>query len=59
LLDFTIHYRWNEIQSLKSTCVKTMCVHSAVSRGRLTAIGLRKCGLGLPSRLLSLRQLQQ
>jgi hypothetical protein len=27
--------------------VKTMCVHSAVSCGRLTAIALWKCDLGL------------
>jgi hypothetical protein len=35
LLDFAIHHRQNETQSLKSTRVKTKHVHSAVSRGRL------------------------
>jgi hypothetical protein len=35
LLDFAIHRRENETQSQKSTCVKTMCVHSMVSCGRL------------------------
>jgi hypothetical protein len=35
LLDFAIHHRQNETQSRKSTRVKAMRVHSAVSRGRL------------------------
>jgi hypothetical protein len=35
LLDFAIHCRQNETRSRKSTCVKTMRVHSIVSRGRL------------------------
>jgi hypothetical protein len=35
LLDFAIHRRKNETQSWKSTRVKTMHVHSVVSRGRL------------------------
>jgi hypothetical protein len=35
LLDFVIHHRQNETQSQKSICVKTVHVHSAVSRGRL------------------------
>jgi hypothetical protein len=35
LLDFAIHCRQNETQSPKSTRVKTMHVHSAVSGGRL------------------------
>jgi hypothetical protein len=35
LLDFAIHGRQNEPQSRKSTRVKTMHVHSAVTRGRL------------------------
>jgi hypothetical protein len=35
LLDFAIHSRQNETQSRKSTHVKRMNVHSAVSRGRL------------------------
>jgi hypothetical protein len=35
LLDFAIHRRQNETQSGKSTRVKTMRVHSAVSHGRL------------------------
>jgi hypothetical protein len=35
LLDFVIHHRQNETQSRKSTRVKTVHVHNAVSRGRL------------------------
>jgi hypothetical protein len=35
LLSFAIHRRQNETQSRKSTRVKTMRVHSAVSRGRV------------------------
>jgi hypothetical protein len=35
LLNFAIHRRQNKTQSRKSTHVKTMRVHSAVSRGRL------------------------
>jgi hypothetical protein len=35
LLDFAIHCRQNETWSQKSTCVKTMRVHRAVSHGRL------------------------
>jgi hypothetical protein len=35
LLDFAIHHRQNETQSQKSSHVKTMCVHCAVSHGRL------------------------
>jgi hypothetical protein len=35
LLDFSIHRRQNETRSRKSTRVKTMRVHSAVSHGRL------------------------
>jgi hypothetical protein len=35
LLDFVIHRRQNETRSGKSTRVKTMHVHSAMSRGRL------------------------
>jgi hypothetical protein len=35
LLVFAIHHRQNEIRSQQSTCVKAMCVHSVVSRGRL------------------------
>jgi hypothetical protein len=35
LLDFAIHCRQNKTQSRKSTHVKTMRVHSMVSRGRL------------------------
>jgi hypothetical protein len=35
LLDFTIHRRQNETRSRKSTRVKAVLVHSAVSRGRL------------------------
>jgi hypothetical protein len=35
LLDFTIHCRQNENTKSKSTHVKTMLVHSAVSCGRL------------------------
>jgi hypothetical protein len=35
LLDFASHRRQNEIRSRKSTGVKTMRVHSAVSCGRL------------------------
>jgi hypothetical protein len=35
LLDFAIHHRQNETRSQKSTNVKTMLVHSAMSRGRL------------------------
>jgi hypothetical protein len=35
LLDFAIHRRQNGIGSRKNTHVKTMLVHSAVSRGRL------------------------
>jgi hypothetical protein len=35
VLDFAIHGRRNETRSRKSTRVKTMRVHSAVSRGRL------------------------
>jgi hypothetical protein len=59
LLDFAIHRRQNETQSQKSTHVKTMRVHSMVSRGRLNTIGFQKCDLGLPSHLLSPTQLQQ
>jgi hypothetical protein len=33
-LDFAIHCRQNKTQSHKSIRVKTMCAHSAVSRGR-------------------------
>jgi hypothetical protein len=35
LLDFAIHRRQNETRSRKNTHVKRMCVHRAVSRGRL------------------------
>jgi hypothetical protein len=35
LLDFAIHCRQKETQSKKSTCMKTMRVHSVVSHGRL------------------------
>jgi hypothetical protein len=35
LLDFTIHCRQKETRSQKSTWVKTMRLHSAVSHGRL------------------------
>jgi hypothetical protein len=35
LLNFAIHGRQNEAQSQKSTGVKTMCIHNAVSCGRL------------------------
>jgi hypothetical protein len=35
LLDFAIHRRQNETRSRKSTHVKTVRVHSAVSHGRL------------------------
>jgi hypothetical protein len=35
LLDFAIHRRQNKTRSQKSTRVKTMHVHSAMSRGRL------------------------
>jgi hypothetical protein len=35
LLDFAIHHRQNETWSQKSTRIKIVCVHSAVSRGRL------------------------
>jgi hypothetical protein len=35
LLNFAIHHKQNETQSQKSAHVKTVCVHSAVSRGRL------------------------
>jgi hypothetical protein len=35
LLNLAIHHRQNETQSRKITRVKTMRVHSAVSRGRL------------------------
>jgi hypothetical protein len=58
LLNFAIHRRKKETHSQKSTRVKTMCVHRAVSRGRLMKTGLRKCDLGLPSHLLSPRQLK-
>jgi hypothetical protein len=58
LLNFAIHGRQNETGSRKSTRVKTMLVHSAMSCGS-DAIGLRKYDLGLPSHLISPRQLQQ
>jgi hypothetical protein len=35
LLDFAIRCRQTETRCQASTCVKTMCVHSTVSRGRL------------------------
>jgi hypothetical protein len=35
LLDFAIHRRQNETLYRKSTRVKTVCVYSAMSRGRL------------------------
>jgi hypothetical protein len=35
LLDFAFHRRQNETRSRKSTRVKTMLVHSAMSRGRV------------------------
>jgi hypothetical protein len=35
LLDFAIHHKQNKTQSRESTHVKTMRVHSTVSRGRL------------------------
>jgi hypothetical protein len=35
LLDFAIHRRQNKTRSLINTRVKTMLIHSAVSRGRL------------------------
>jgi hypothetical protein len=35
LLNFAIYRRQNETRSRKSTCVKTVPVHSMVSRGRL------------------------
>jgi hypothetical protein len=35
LLDFAIHHSQKETQSQKGTCVKTMCVHSAVPHDRL------------------------
>jgi hypothetical protein len=36
LLDFAIHRRQNETRRRKNAGVKTMHVHSAVSRGRVT-----------------------
>jgi hypothetical protein len=35
LLDFAIHCRQNENTKWDSTCVKTIHVHSMMSRGRL------------------------
>jgi hypothetical protein len=35
LLDFAIHCRQNNTWRQKSSCVKTLRVHSAVSHGRL------------------------
>jgi hypothetical protein len=35
LLDFAIHRRQNETQSRKSTRVKTVCVRSMLSSGRM------------------------
>jgi hypothetical protein len=35
LLDFVIHHRQNETQIRKSTRVKTMFIHSTMSRRRL------------------------
>jgi hypothetical protein len=35
LLNIVIHHRKNKTQSGKSAHVKTMCVHSVVSHGRL------------------------
>jgi hypothetical protein len=58
LLNFAIHRRQNETRSRKRILLKTICVNSAVSRGKLAATGLWKSDYGLPSHLLSPRQLQ-
>jgi hypothetical protein len=57
LLNFAIHSSQNETRSRKSTSVKTVRVHGALSCGRLME---EACGsVTLASHLLSLRQLQQ
>jgi hypothetical protein len=53
MLNFAIHRSQRETQSQKSTCVKTVHVHSVVSCGKLMQTGLQKCDLGLPSHRLS------
>jgi hypothetical protein len=58
LLEFAIHHRQNETKSKKHSCKKKACSQHDVT-WQTDAIHLWKCDLGLPSRLLSLRQLQQ
>jgi hypothetical protein len=58
LLNFAIHRRQNETQSLKSTRAKTVCSQHGVT-WQTDAVGFQKCDLGLPSHLLSRRQSQQ
>jgi hypothetical protein len=48
LLDFAIHCRQMEAQSKKNTRVKTMHVHSAVSRGRLMQYACGRVTLASP-----------
>jgi hypothetical protein len=48
LLDFAIHCRQNKTQSRKSTHVETMCVHSAVSCGRLMQLPCGSVTLASP-----------
>jgi hypothetical protein len=57
LLDFAIHRRQKKTQSQKSTHVKTMHLQHGVM-WQTDAIGLWKCDPGLPTHLLSQRQLQ-
>jgi hypothetical protein len=59
MLDFAIHCIQNEMRSRQSTRVKTMYVHSVVSRGRLMQYACRSVTLASPSHPLSPRQLQQ
>jgi hypothetical protein len=59
LLDFAIHRRQNETRSRKRTCVKTMCVHSMVSCGRVKQQACRSVTLAFPSHHLSPRLLQK
>jgi hypothetical protein len=48
LLEFAIHHRQNETRIRKSTRVKTMHVHSSVSRGRLMKLACGSVTLASP-----------
>jgi hypothetical protein len=57
LLDIAVHCSHRETRRKKCTLVKTMCSQHSVT-WQTDAIGLQKCDLGLPSYILSPRQLK-